>query len=105
MAIIIREAKSGAKLAEGDEDGQDVVKYEGNLYFAPAAVEGDVLKLTERTYTCPHKGICHWVDYVGSDGQVTRDVAWVYANPKPGHEIIKDRYGFTSGSRGVTRQE
>jgi uncharacterized protein (DUF427 family) len=105
MAIVIREAKSGTRLAEGNDDGQDVVKYEGNLYFAPGAVDRDVLKVTERTYTCPYKGVCHYVDFVAGDGQVTQDVAWVYADPKPGHEVIKDRYGFYAGKRGATRQE
>jgi uncharacterized protein (DUF427 family) len=105
MSVIIREAKSGSVLAEGTDDGQIVVRYEGNLYFAPGAVRSDALKVSERTYTCPYKGTCHWVDYVAGDGQVTRDVAWVYANPKHGHEIIKDRYGFYAGTRGATRQD
>ena len=104
MSVVIREKQSGAVLAESEE-GPGVLKYEGNLYFAPEAVKADALKVTERTYTCPIKGVCHWVDFAGPDGQAVRDVAWVYANPKPGHEAIKDRYGFYAGTRGPTRQE
>jgi uncharacterized protein (DUF427 family) len=105
LSVVIREKDSGAVLAEADAPGPAVLPYEGNLYFAPDAVKADVLKLTERTYTCPYKGTCHWVDYVGPDGRTVRDVAWVYDQPKPGHEAIRGRYGFYAGTRGATRQE
>jgi len=29
-------------------------------------------------------------------------VAWVYPEVKPGHELIRGRYGFYAGSRGGT---
>lgn len=104
MSLIIRENESGTVLAEA-ETREQALPYEGNLYFEPAAVRRDLLRVTERTYTCPSKGTCHWVDHVGPDGRTVKDVAWVYAAPKPGHESIKDRYGFYSGRRGTTRQE
>jgi uncharacterized protein (DUF427 family) len=104
MSVTIREKGSGSVLARGDL-GADVVSYEGNLYFAPGVVERDVLRVTDRTYTCPYKGTCNWVDYVGPDGKTVKDVAWLYPSPKAGHEVIKDRYGFYAGSRGATRQE
>ncbi len=104
MGVTIRETGSGTALAEA-EPGDRLISYEGNLYFDPAAVRGEVLRVTERTYTCPYKGTCHWVDYVGPDGRTVRDVAWVYASPKPGHEAIEGRYGFYAGSRGATRQD
>jgi uncharacterized protein (DUF427 family) len=104
MRVVISEKASGTCLAQGEE-GKDVLPYEGNLYFDPSAVNRPALRVTERTYTCPYKGTCHWVDHVRPDGQTVRDVAWVYADPKPGHEAIKGRYGFYAGSRGATRQE
>ena len=104
MSIIIRESRSGTVLAQG-EQGAEVVSYEGNLYFVPTAVNQAALRVTERTYTCPHKGTCNWVDLVGTDGSVVRDVAWVYPKVKPGHEVIEGRFGFYAGSRGATRQE
>src|SRR4051812_26055259 len=104
MSITIREKDSGATLAQGEAD-TDAVKYEGNWYFLPEAVERDVLMISDRTYTCPYKGTCNWVDYVLPGGATVRDVAWVYADPRPGHEVIRDRYGFYAGSRGATRQE
>jgi uncharacterized protein (DUF427 family) len=104
MSITIREKGSGSPLAEG-EIGTAVVSYEGNWYFDPSAVAQGVLEVTPRTYTCPYKGTCNWVDYVGPDGRTTPDVAWVYPSPKPGHEVIRGRYGFYAGARGATRQD
>jgi len=101
MNVTIRERESGAALAEA-EVGPNLAKYEGNWYFDPAAVQSDVLRVSERVYTCPIKGACNWVDYVGPEGQVVRDVAWVYPKVKPGHELIQGRYGFYAASRGGT---
>lgn len=101
MSVVIREKQSGAVLAEAGE----ALKYEGYLYFGPESVKGDVLKVTERTYTCPYKGVCHWVDFTGPDGRTAANVAWVYQDPKPGHEAIKGQYGFYPGDSRSTRQE
>jgi uncharacterized protein (DUF427 family) len=104
MNVTIREKSSGSMLASGDI-GPAVVKYEGNWYFNPDNVTANSLRVTDRTYTCPSKGTCNWVEFVGTDGQVVKDVAWVYPNPINGHELIKDRYGFYPGSRGSTKQD
>lgn len=104
MAITIKERVSGTVLAEG-EPGSGAINYEGNLYFDPAAVDLKALRVTSRTYTCPMKGTCHWVDFVAPDGRTVPDVAWVYAETRPGHEAIRGRYGFYSGTRKSTSQE
>jgi uncharacterized protein (DUF427 family) len=104
MSITIRERTSGTELAQA-ELGPNLVKYEGNWYFEPAAVRTDRLRVTERTYTCPYKGTCNWVDYIGTDGTSVRDVAWVYPTVKAGHELIQGRYGFYAGNRGATREQ
>jgi uncharacterized protein (DUF427 family) len=103
MSVTIREKDSGTTLAEAEE-GPSLAKYEGNWYFDPAAVRADNLKVTERTYTCPYKGTCNWVDFVGPDGTTIKDVAWVYPKVKAGHELIQGRYGFYTGSRGATTE-
>ena len=102
--VTILEKGSGSTLAKA-EVGANLASYEGNWYFDPSAVEQGSLQLTDRTYTCPYKGTCHWVDFRGPDGEVVRDVSWVYQAPKPGHELIRGRYGFYQGARGATRQE
>jgi uncharacterized protein (DUF427 family) len=103
MGVTIREKDSGTVLADA-EVGPGLAKYEGNWYFDPSAVRADLLKVTERTYTCPIKGTCNWVDYVGPDGVTVQDVAWFYPEVKPGHELIEGRYGFYAGRRGATRE-
>jgi uncharacterized protein (DUF427 family) len=103
MNVTISERESGTRLAQA-EVGAGLVKHEGNWYFDPASVEADVLRVTERTYTCPYKGTCNWVDYVGADGRTVRDVAWLYPSVKPGHETIQGRYGFYSGNGPATRE-
>jgi uncharacterized protein (DUF427 family) len=92
----IIEKATGSVLAKG-ADG-DVLELEGNLYFDPESVDRTRLVVTDATYTCPYKGTCNWVDI--RDG--AQRVAWVYPDPKPGFEQIKDRYGFYRGERGAT---
>ena len=104
MSITIREKGTGASLATG-EAGKDVVPYEGNLYLTPTPSAATCSRSPSGPIRARTKGICHWVDFVGEDGRTVRDVAWVYADPKPGHEVIKDRYGFYAGARVATRQE
>ncbi len=104
MSVIIRERESGTALAQA-EVGPRVTRYEGNWYFDPAAVQVELLRVTERTYTCPYKGTCNWIDYVGPDGRIVNGVAWVYPKVKPGHEVIQGRYGFYAGSRNATVEE
>jgi uncharacterized protein (DUF427 family) len=104
MAVVIKERESGAVLAKG-EPGSGVIEYEGNLYFDPSAVDTSTLRVTSRTYTCPTKGTCNWVDFVTAAGRTVPDVAWVYPQTKPGHEAIRGRYGFYAGARASTVQE
>ena len=82
MSVTIREKTSGTPLAQG-EPGTDFLTHEGNLYARPECVAEDALTVTARTYTCPYKGTCHWVDFTPADGPAVKDVAWVYAEPKP----------------------
>lgn len=93
-------SRSGERLASGTEP-DEVFELEGNWYFDPGAVNASALEVTSRTYTCPYKGICNWVDYVGEEGRIP-NVAWVYEGIKPGYERIRGRYGFYSSDRAGT---
>jgi uncharacterized protein (DUF427 family) len=104
MKITMYETGSGVVLAEAEE-GPKLAKYEGNWYFDISTVSADVLRITERTYTCPIKGTCNWVDYAGPDGRLVKDVAWIYRTVKPGHELIMGRFGFYAGNHGGTREQ
>lgn len=100
MPLTVKERDSGAVIASGIED-RTVRRFEGNWYFAPEAVNPQHLKITERTYTCPYKGVCYWVDLDAPDAKA-RNIGWVYREPLPGYEFIKDQFGFyardTSGT-------
>ena len=94
MQVVIKDKQSGAVIAQG-RDGQ-VIKAEGNWYFAPEAVNKDALRMTDHDYTCPYKGKCYYADFVDGDRRSER-VAWVYGDPMTGWEHIKGHYGFYSG--------
>ena len=100
--ITIISSATGTTLASGVE-GQDVVRLEGNWYFLPSAVNHDAITVTERTYHCPHKGVCFWID-LAEPGAEAADVAWVYTTVKPTYEYIKDRIAFYGGARGATKE-
>ena len=94
--LMIQERHSGRVLAAGTEH-EHVREFEGNWYFDPQHVRMDALTVTERTYRCPYKGVCNWIDLVTEDGHY-RNVAWVYPTPMEGYEFIQDWIGFSSGN-------
>ena len=100
--ITIKTKDGAIQLAKG-YDGQSVFKLEGNWYFDPAAVHMQYLKVTDRTYYCPHKGTCFWID-LEAPGMSAKNVAWVYTVLKPHYEHIKDRIAFYGGTSAVTRE-
>lgn len=89
MAYLIKQKNSDHVIASDS----DVVLLEGNWYFSPEAVDMTYLKLTNRTYTCPYKGVCFWLD-LQAPGTEAKNVAWVYQHPKPGYERIQNKIGF-----------
>lgn len=98
---IISQMNPAQTIAQADRS-DDVVIIENNYYFSPDRVNMTNLKLTDRTYNCPYKGRCYWLDYV--DGDVTvPNIAWVYDDPMNGYEIIKGRIAFYSRETTATR--
>ena len=101
MSFIVKERLTNDIIAQA-EDHSTVRVFEGNWYFAPEAVNMDHLKITDRTYTCPYKGVCFWIDLQTPDGLVAQNIGWVYNDPKPTYEFIKDQIAFyarpTSGT-------
>jgi uncharacterized protein (DUF427 family) len=104
MALTIKERTTGNVIASGAEN-ETVRVFEGNWYFKPEAVNMENLRVTERTYTCPYKGICYWIDIETPDGQRAQNVGWVYRHPKPGYEFIKDEIGFYARPTQLTLVE
>jgi uncharacterized protein (DUF427 family) len=83
---------NGALLA----DSTRTVEVEGNQYFPPDAVRKELLRPSETHTTCPWKGVASYYDVV-VDGQVNRDAAWYYPEPKAAAREIKDHVAFWHG--------
>lgn len=92
MALVVKDRASGAIIAAADEN-DGVIICEGSWYFDLHAVDMRHLRVTQRTYTCPYKGVCYWID-LESPSFRAQNVGWVYRNPKPGWEMIQDRIGL-----------
>ena len=82
----------GATLAESDR----CEMVEGNHYFPADAVRREHLRPSSTHTTCPWKGIASYYDVV-VNGEVNRDAAWFYPEPKPAAANIKDHVAFWRG--------
>ena len=72
------------------------VLMEGIHYFPPDAVRHELLRPTETRTVCPWKGqaVYYTVDV---DGEVNRDAAWSYPEPKADAESVKGYIAFWRG--------
>lgn len=83
---------NGATIAESD----DTVVVEGNHYFPVSSVREDVLRASDTHTSCPWKGQASYYS-IEVDGQVNRDAAWFYPEPKDAAAQIRDRVAFWKG--------
>ncbi|MCS6882719.1 MAG: DUF427 domain-containing protein [Oscillochloridaceae bacterium] len=84
---------NGAVIAESDE----TVIVEGNHYFPPTAVKREYLRESATHTVCPWKGTASYYDVV-VEGNVNKDAAWYYPEPK---EAAKQIAGYIAFWRGV----
>ena len=85
---------NGVTLAESD----DTVVVDGNHYFPPDSIRREHFKASDTHTTCPWKGVASYY-HVEVDGDVNRDAAWYYPEPKSAAAEIKDRVAFWRGVR------
>lgn len=83
---------NGVTIAESD----DTVVVEGNHYFPATAVKPECLQPSATHTTCGWKGIASYHDVVAG-GQVNKDAAWYYPDPKAAAANIKGRIAFWKG--------
>ena len=83
---------NGAVIAETDS----FESVEGNVYFPPGTVKPEHLRASDTTTVCPWKGTAHY-HHVVVDGELNRDAAWYYPDPKPAAAEIKDHIAFWKG--------
>jgi uncharacterized protein (DUF427 family) len=75
---------------------EDTVVVEGNHYFPPDAVKREYFQESSTHTVCPWKGKASYYNLV-VDGQVNKDAAWYYPEPKPAASEIKDHVAFWRG--------
>ncbi len=79
-------------LAESDQ----TVVVEGNQYFPPGSVHRQYLKPSDTHTTCPWKGEASYY-HIEVAGEVNKDAAWYYPDPKDAAQNIKDHVAFWKG--------
>ena len=81
-----------AVIAESNE----TVVVEGNHYFPAEAVNRAYLEPSDTHTTCPWKGEASYYT-LKVNGEVNKDAAWYYPEPKEAAAEIKDRVAFWKG--------
>jgi uncharacterized protein (DUF427 family) len=79
-------------IAESD----DIVSVEGNSYFPAESLNRQLLRESKSQSVCPWKGTASYYD-IHVDGQVNKDAAWYYPEPKDAAKEIKGRVAFWKG--------
>jgi uncharacterized protein (DUF427 family) len=83
---------NGAIIAESD----DTIVVEGNHYFPADSVKKEYLSSSSTNTTCPWKGVASYHNVV-VDGNINKDAAWYYPDPKPAAKEIAGRIAFWRG--------
>ncbi len=81
-------------MAEAAERQVQIV--EGNVYFPPDTVNREYLRASKTQTVCPWKGTASYYD-VAVNGQVNRDAAWYYPQPKDAAKQIAGHVAFWRG--------
>ena len=82
----------GAVLAEST----DTVVVEGNHYFPVESIDRAYLRASDTRTHCPWKGEASYYDVV-VDGEINKDAAWYYPEPKEAAAAIRGRVAFWKG--------
>lgn len=83
-----------AVLAESD----DTVVVEGNHYFPAESLRREHFRPSDTHTTCAWKGVASYYDVVVG-GEVNRDAAWTYPEPKEAARQLAGRVAFWRGVR------
>ena len=100
--IIIEEKQSGKPLAMAVA-GEGAELFEGAWYFDKTAVDFSNLVITERTYICPYKGTCYWIDLETPEYRA-KNIGFTYFDVNPEYKFMQDKFGFYAGKREATQQ-
>ena len=79
-----------------DAAASEVVVVEGNIYFPITAARREHLQASDHQTVWPWKGTAHYYDVV-VDGNVNKNAAWYYPEPKDAAKQIAGRVAFWKG--------
>ena len=77
-------------------ESEQTVVVEGNHYFPPEAINKEYFQESSTHSTCPWKGEASYYNLV-VNGQVNKDAAWYYPEPKAAAAEIKNHVAFWRG--------
>jgi uncharacterized protein (DUF427 family) len=83
---------NGVVLAESDE----TIVVKANHYFPPDSIKREHFRSSDTHTICPWKGMASYYDVV-VDGEVNKDAAWTYPEPKEAARHITDYVAFWRG--------
>lgn len=83
---------NGAVLAESD----NTVVVENNHYFPPESLNDSYFSASEKTSSCPWKGLASYYD-ITVEGETNAAAAWTYKNPKEAAKNIENHVAFWAG--------
>ena len=77
-------------------ESNDTVVVEGNHYFPAESILRELFRDSATHSTCPWKGEASYYDVV-VNGEVNKDAAWYYPEPKEAAKNIEGRVAFWKG--------
>jgi len=77
-------------------ESKDTVVVEGNHYFPTDSLNQQYFKSSGTHTTCPWKGQASYF-HIEVGGDVNKDAAWTYPDPKEAAKHIKDYVAFWKG--------
>jgi uncharacterized protein (DUF427 family) len=83
-------------IAESDR----TIVVEGNHYFPPESLKKEFFQPSQTHTTCSWKGVASYYD-VKVNGEVNKDAAWYYPDPKVAAAHIKGYVAFWRGVKVV----
>ena len=85
---------NGAVIAEASEDAVEIV--ENNVYFPADSARREYLQPSDTHTVCGWKGTASYY-HVAVNGEVNRDAAWYYPEPKDAARNISGHIAFWKG--------
>ncbi len=77
-------------------ESNDTIVIEGNHYFPPDSIKKEYFQESDTYSTCPWKGKAGYYNTI-VNGEINRDSAWYYPEPKEAAKEIKNYVAFWKG--------